>query len=164
MQSVAKRNPIAGLAGWLALVYGAATVGAIASLNARSFYAGLVRPEWAPSSAVFAPVWTVLYTLMGIAAWLVWSRKNLQGARAALVLFLVQLALNALWSWLFFAWHLGALAFAEILLLLALIVATSVAFMRIRPLAAALLGPYLLWVAFASALTYSVWQLNPQAL
>jgi tryptophan-rich sensory protein len=76
----------------------------------------------------------------------------------------VQLALNALWSWLFFGWHHGALAFADILVLLVLIVATLVAFWRISRLAGALLIPYFLWVSFASALNYSVWQLKPQVL
>ena len=77
---------------------------------------------------------------------------------------MLQLALNALWSWLFFAWHLGGLAFAEIVVLWVLILATVVSFWRVRPLAGALLFPYLLWVTFASVLNYSVWQLNPQVL
>jgi tryptophan-rich sensory protein len=101
---------------------------------------------------------------MGIAAWLVWKVGGFRTARSALTLFLVQLALNALWSWLFFGWHHGAFAFVDILLLWALIVATLISFWRIRPLAGALLAPYLLWVSFASALNYSVWQLNPQIL
>jgi benzodiazapine receptor len=158
------RNKIAGLAGWFVVVYAAATVGAIASINAREFYAELVQPDWAPPGSVFGPVWTTLYTLMGIAAWLVWSKGGLRAARPALVLFLVQLAVNALWSWLFFAWQLGALAFAEVLVLLALIVATCIKFWRIRPLAAYLLVPYLLWVCFASVLNFAVWQLNPGML
>ncbi len=164
MQALATRNKIAGFAAWLALVYIAATVGAIASINARAFYAELVQPAWAPPGSVFGPVWTALYTLMGIAAWLVWTSGGFRAAGTALTLFLVQLAVNALWSWLFFAWHRGGLAFADILLLLPLIVATSVAFWRIRPLAAYLLIPYLLWVTFASVLNYSVWRLNPQML
>ena len=85
-------------------------------------------------------------------------------ALAALALFLVQLALNSLWSWLFFGWHRGALAFADILLLWVLIVATLIGFWHIRPLAGVLMIPYLLWVGFASALNYFVWQLNPQVL
>ena len=101
---------------------------------------------------------------MGAAAWLVWRERGFRGARAALALFLVQLVLNALWTWLFFAWRLGAAAFIEILLLWALIAATLVAFWRLRPLAGYLLVPYLLWVGFASALTYAVWQLNPGVL
>ncbi len=101
---------------------------------------------------------------MGIAAWLVWRSGGFRAARAALALFLVQLAVNALWSWLFFGWHQGALAFADIVLLWVLIVGTLIAFWRISALAGALLIPYLLWVSFATALNYSVWQLNPQIL
>ena len=101
---------------------------------------------------------------MGIAAWLVWRVGGFRVARTALTLFLVQLAVNALWSWLFFGWHLGGVAFADIALLWVLIVATLVAFWRVRPLAGVLLVPYLLWVSFAFALNYSVWQLNPQVL
>ena len=113
---------------------------------------------------VFGPVWTVLYAVMGIAAWLVWRVGGFRAARTALTLFLVQLAVNALWSWLFFGWQLGGAAFADIALLWVLIVATLVAFWRVRPLAGVLLVPYLLWVSFAFALNYSVWQLNPQVL
>lgn len=153
-----------GLAGWLLLVFAAAYLGSRASIGAPEFYGQLVKPGWAPSPAVFGPVWSVLYGLMGIAAWLVWRERGWAGARGALVLFLVQLAFNVLWSWLFFAWHRGGLAFADIVVLLALIVATMVAFWRIKPLAGMLLVPYLAWVAFASALNYSVWQLNPQLL
>ena len=101
---------------------------------------------------------------MGIAAWLVWRVGGFRAAKSALTLFLVQLTLNALWSWVFFGWHRGAFAFADILLLWALIVGTLISFWRIRPLAGALLAPYLLWVSFACALNYSVWQLNPQVL
>ena len=101
---------------------------------------------------------------MGVAAWLVWRVGGFRAAQSALTLFLAQLALNALWSWLFFAWHRGALAFVDILLLWALIVATLIAFWRIRALAGALLVPYLLWVSFATALNHAVWKLNAQLL
>ena len=101
---------------------------------------------------------------MAVAAWLVWRERGFAGARTALVLFIVQLAANSLWSWLFFAWHQGQLAFAEVLALLCLIVATTVSFQRISLLAAALLYPYLAWCAFASALTFEVWRLNPDVL
>jgi benzodiazapine receptor len=101
---------------------------------------------------------------MGVAAWLVWRRGGFRAHRSALSLFLVQLVINALWSWLFFAWHRGALAFFDIGLLWLLIVATVVFFWRARPVAGALLLPYLLWVSFAAALNFSVWQLNPQFL
>ena len=149
---------------WLIVSFIAAAIGSAASIRAGPFYLELARPEWAPPPGIFGPVWTVLYALMAIAAWLVWRVGGFRAARSALTLFLVQLALNALWSWLFFAWHRGALAFADILLLWAAIVATLIAFWRIRPLAGAMLVPYLLWVSFASALNYSIWQLNPQVL
>lgn len=155
---------IIGFAAWLAVSFTAAAVGSAASIQAGPFYTQLIRPEWAPPPGLFGPVWTILYTLMGIAAWLVWRVGGFRAARTALTLFLVQLAVNALWSWLFFGWQRGGLAFADIILLWALIVATLVSFWRIRPLASALLIPYLLWVSFASALNYSVWRLNPQIL
>ena len=122
------------------------------------------RPEWAPPSSVFGPVWTVLYALMGIAAWLVWRERHTPGSRRALLLFGAQLVLNTLWSWLFFAWHQGGLAFLDIVVLWLLIVLTIVAFWRIRPLAGALLLPYLAWVTYAAALNLAVWRLNPQLL
>lgn len=155
---------ILGLAGWLLLSLAAGAIGAIATSDARGFYAQLIRPEWAPPGWLFAPVWSTLYVLMGIAAWLVWRRSGFRSGAGALGLFLVQLAVNALWSWLFFAWHLGGLAFLEILILWALIVATIVAFWRSSAIAGALMMPYLAWVTFACALTYSTWQLNPGVL
>lgn len=153
-----------GLAGWLALAFATAAIGAVASVSAKAFYAELVRPAWAPPGWLFGPVWTTLYALMGVSAWLVWRERGVAGARMALALFIVQLAVNALWSWLFFAWRLGGPAFAEVLLLWCLIVATVIAFRRISVLAAVLLLPYLVWVTFASVLTFAVWRLNPALL
>lgn len=155
---------VAGLVGWLALTAVAAGAGAVASLDAATFYAQLARPSWSPPASVFGPVWSVLYLLMAVAAWLVWRAPGAQDRKVALTLFVVQLVVNALWSWLFFAWHQGALALVDVLVLLALIVATLVAFWRIRPLAGALLVPYLGWVAFASELTFVVWRANPSLL
>jgi translocator protein len=152
-----------GLLGWLLLAFAAAAAGGLASVRAGSFYLGLIRPEWAPPAWLFGPVWSVLYLLMGVAAWLVW-RTGAQKTRAALAAFVVQLAVNALWTWLFFAWRQGALAFAEILLLWVLIVLTIVLFSRVSRLAAALLVPYLAWLTFAAALNLSVWRLNPSVL
>lgn len=162
--TLAKPKQIVGLVGWLVVSFIAAAIGGVASIQAGPFYTDLVRPEWAPPASIFGPVWTVLYILMGIAAWLVWRVGGFRAARLALTLFLVELALNALWSWLFFGLHRGALAFADILFLWVLLVATLIAFWRVRPLAGAQLVPYLLWVTFASALNYTVWQLNPQVL
>lgn len=164
MTSITRQKQIVGLVGWLTVSFAAAAIGGAASIQAGPFYTELVRPAWAPPSSIFGPVWTALYIMMGLAAWLVWRVGGFRAAKSALSLFLVQLALNSLWSWLFFGWHRGGLAFADILLLWVLIVATLICFWRIRPLAGGLMIPYLLWVGFACALNYSVWQLNPQVL
>ena len=153
-----------GLVGWMLLTFAAATAGALASASAGSFYSALIRPDWAPPAWLFAPVWTTLYLLMGIAAWLVWRVHGVSGARWALSLYVLQLIANALWTWLFFVWENGALSFVEILMLWGLIVATLVSFRRRHALAAWLLLPYLAWVSFASVLSYSIWQLNPAIL
>jgi tryptophan-rich sensory protein len=152
------------LLGWLALCYLAAAIGAVASVNAPAFYGELGQPSWAPPAWLFGPVWTGLYTLMAIAAWLVWRAAPLAETRLALGLFLVQLAVNALWSWLFFAWQLGGWAFAEVLLLWVLIAATIAAFWRFSRVAAILLVPYLGWVSFAAALNFWLWRANPGLL
>jgi len=164
MTTIPKHNQFLGLVAWLVISFLAAGIGSMASINAEAFYTQLVLPRWAPPSAVFGPVWTVLYTLMGIAAWLAWRVGGFGAARTALTLFLLQLAVNALWSWLFFGWHLGTLSFAFILLLWVLIAATIITLWRVRPLAGVLLVPYLLWVSFASALNYAIRQLNPHLL
>lgn len=154
-----------GFAFWLVVTFVAAGIGSIASINAGTYYQELVRPEWAPPGDVFGPVWTVLYALMAIAAWLVWRKAgSFDAARGALTLYLVQLVVNALWSWLFFGWHMGGAALVDLVLLWLLIGATTVSFWRIRPLAGALMLPYWAWVTFAGFLNYATWQLNPQLL
>lgn len=155
---------ILGLAGWLVLTFCAAALGALASLQAGAFYAQLARPAWAPPGWLFGPVWSVLYLLMAVAVWLVWRDQGMRKAAGALGLFVIQLGVNALWTWLFFVWQQGAWAFVEILLLWFLIVATVMAFWRHHRFAAALLVPYLAWVSFAVALTWASWQMNPNIL
>ncbi len=160
-----QRRALIGLAGWLALVFVAATIGGAGSIDAGPFYGQLARPDWAPPAWLFGPVWSALYLLIGIAAWLVWQRHGWRDARGALILFVVQLGFNALWSWLFFAWRLGGAAFAEVAVLWLLIVTTVVAFWRLRArVAAFLLLPYLAWVGFAVVLCYTIWRMNPVAL
>jgi translocator protein len=159
-----RRGQWLGLLGWLALAFLAAALGGLASARAAEFYRDLLRPDWAPPGWLFGPVWSVLYALMGVAAWLVWRVRGFAGARAALLLFIAQLAANALWTWLFFAWRLGALAFAEILLLWLLILSTMLLFRRVSGVAAALLLPYLAWVTFAAGLSWAIWRLNPGLL
>lgn len=153
-----------GLGVWLGITGLAAAAAGSGSVAAPAFYARLALPAWAPPAWVFGPVWSALYALMGISAWLVWRARGFPGASFALLLYLLQLAVNTIWSWLFFHWQLGLLALADILLLLVLILATLIAFGRIPPLAGWLLLPYLLWVGFAAALNHAIWQLNPGML
>lgn len=153
-----------GLFLWLALCYLTSAAGAIASIQAKSFYAQLNQPSWAPPAWLFGPAWLTLYTLMAIAAWLIWRQGGFAVHKKILTLFIVQLAINALWSWLFFAWHLGFLAFIDIIILWSAILIITIYSFPVSRLAAALLLPYLLWVSFAAALNYSVWQLNPSLL
>ena len=142
----------------------AAVAGAIASVRAADFYQQLAQPTWAPPAAVFGPVWSVLYVLMALAAWLVVRTLGWPSARPAIALYVAQLALNALWPWIFFQWRLGGVALAEILALWTLLLLTVLAFWRARRLAGLLMLPYLAWVSFATVLTWAVWQRNPQAL
>jgi benzodiazapine receptor len=154
-----------GFAAWLALCIATSAVGAFASKDAGAFYDALTRPGWAPPGWLFGPVWSVLFLVMAVAVWLVWRVRHVNQSRSvAIALFVAQLIANALWSWLFFAWHLGGAAFAEVLVLWLLIAGTGVAFWRIKPLAGLLLVPYLLWVTFASALNWALWQANPALL
>ena len=158
------RYQLVGFAGWFILTFIAAAAGALASLAAGDFYAQLERPDWAPPEWLFGPVWTMLYVMMAISVWLVWRLGKLARMRIALVLFVLQLAANSLWTWLFFAWHQGALAFAEILVLWILLAGTIRIFWTLQRFAAVLLLPYLAWVTFATMLCLSVWLLNPATL
>ncbi|MBA2684300.1 MAG: tryptophan-rich sensory protein [Gemmatimonadaceae bacterium] len=159
------RHDWISLALWILGSFAAGAVGAIASTRAPQFYAELEKPRWAPPARAFGPVWSVLYLLMGIAAWFVWRAQGWSGgARLALSLFVVQLALNALWTWLFFVLHRGALAFAELLLLLLVVAVTALLFTRIEPIAGLLLVPYLIWLGVAMALNHAVWRDNPTLL
>ena len=147
---------LAALIIFLALSFAAAYSGVL--FPPGDWYAGLLKPAWTPPDWLFPPVWTLLYVGMAVAAWLVWKRA---GFGAAIVAYLVQLGLNALWSWLFFGLHQPLLGLLDIVLLWLAIVATLVLFWPIRTLAGLLLIPYLLWVSFAGALNLSLWQLNP---
>lgn len=155
---------VTGLLFWLALCFIAAGIGAAASISAGTFYTSLIRPGWSPPPYLFGPVWTVLYTMMAFAVWLVWRVDGFATSQMACILFLLQLGVNALWSWIFFVWHRGAWAFIEILLLWILLIATILTFWPISTLAAILMIPYLLWVSFAAGLSFTLWRLNPQIL
>ncbi len=125
------------------------------------WYEGLTKPALNPPAWLFGPVWTLLYILMAVAAWLVWrSRKPKRDRHVALGLYLVQLLLNALWSWIFFGLHSLTGALVEILLLNVAIIATIFAFRRVSVTAARIMVPYWLWVCFATYLTWGIRSLN----
>ncbi|MGA7802622.1 MAG: TspO/MBR family protein [Gammaproteobacteria bacterium] len=147
-----------GLLAWTALCFAAAWFGARYAPGPG--YEQLIKPAWTPPPWLFAPVWTALYLMMALAAWLVWLPEGMVAARRPLGLFLLQLVLNGLWSWLFFGLQRRGIAFADVLLLWCAILATAVAFWGRRPLAGLLLVPYLLWVGFAAALNLAIWRLN----
>ncbi len=151
-------SQVFALIGWLALTFCAAATGAFVSTG--GWYAELIKPSWNPPGWVFGPVWTTLYAMMAVAAWLVWLRGGWRAQRRPLTLYLVQWALNALWTPLFFGLHHLGLAFAEIIVLALAIYVTLVLFWKVRPVAGLLLAPYALWTTFAAVLNLTIWQLN----
>lgn len=128
--------------------------------NLAPWYAGLVKPSFNPPNWVFAPVWTTLYLLMAFAAWRILRLAPSPARRSALLLFFVQLALNAAWSWMFFAAHSPLLGLVNIVPQWLAIVATILAFHRLDRVAAWCLVPLAAWVAYASALNAALWWLN----
>ncbi|WP_333607472.1 TspO/MBR family protein [Arsukibacterium sp.] len=148
---------------FLAATYLAAALGALGSINAPGFYQQLQLPTLAPPAWLFGPVWTLLYTLMAVASWLVWRSAGAK-ARPLLVLYVLHLIVNASWSWCFFALQQGALALVNIVVLWLMIAALLFGYWRLQRLAALLLVPYLLWVSFALWLNLQLWQLNPSLL
>lgn len=153
---------IAGLIFWLGLCYFTAWTGAQVSpgIASAEWYEAINKPDWNPPSWLFGPVWSTLYTMMGAAVWLVWKKYGFTDAKKAIILFLVQLVLNALWSQIFFGIQELGWAFAEILVLLAAIIATTIAFFEKSRVAGWLMVPYIAWVGFASVLNGSIWWLN----
>jgi tryptophan-rich sensory protein len=149
---------ILGALGWLLLCFGAAFVGSRFPVD--DWYTALAKPSWNPPNWLFGPVWTLLYTLMAFAAWLVWRDRGFAGAIVPLGAFLLQLVLNAAWSWLFFGQHRIVLALIEIGFLWIAILFTLLRFWQINPISGILMLPYLVWVSFASVLNYALWRLN----
>jgi translocator protein len=147
---------------WLLVTLAAGQLGSLLGGDAQGeLYRQLERPAWAPPGWLFAPVWIVLYLLLGTAAWLVWRERGFAGARWPLTLFLVHLLFNAAWTGIFFGLRMFGLALVEIVVLWALILWLTVLFWRARPLAGVLMLPYLLWVSYAVALNYALWRMNP---
>jgi tryptophan-rich sensory protein len=155
---VSRSRDALGLATFLALAFGVLVAGGVAaSRGIVDWYPALEKPGFTPPGWVFGPVWTLLYPLVALAGWRVWRERR---SDAATLLFLLQLALNAAWPWLFFAWRRLDLAFLDCALLLALALATMAASWRVHRGAALLFAPYVAWLGFATVLTQRVWQLN----
>jgi len=149
---------ILGLAFWIALTFGVASFGA--QFEPGLWYAGIAKPDWTPPGWVFGPVWGILYLTMSISAWLIWQRRFAGTTKAPLALYVAQLVLNGLWSWLFFGRQMIGAALVDLIALTVLVAVTMAAFMRVRKAAGYMMLPYLLWVAFASALNFQIWRMN----
>ncbi len=156
-----ERNRWIGLVLFVLVCLGVGGLGAVATTpEIDGWYRTVVKPDWNPPNWVFGPVWTTLFVLMGISAWLVWKPAGFKEASTPLSLFAVQLILNVAWSWIFFGMHQIGWAVAEIVILWLAILATTVAFFRQSKPAGWLLVPYLGWVTFASVLNFTIWRLN----
>lgn len=147
-----------GLAGFVLLVVAVANTGAM--FKPGDWYEALAKPSWTPPNWLFPVAWTLLYLMIAIAGWLVWRAVGFSGAGLAFLFYFAQLALNATWSWLFFGIHRMDLALLDITVLWLTVAANIVAFYLIRPGAAILLVPYLLWLTYAAVLNFTVWQMN----
>jgi benzodiazapine receptor len=149
---------VLGLVVSLVVCFGAGWIGS--RFQPGEWYAQLAKPSWNPPNWLFGPVWSALYLMMAVAAWLVWKRHGFRRAAVPLAAFVVQLVLNAAWTWLFFGMQQPGVAFAEIVVLWLAIAVTLVLFWKRNALAGALMAPYLAWVTFAAALNYALWRLN----
>lgn len=149
---------------WFGLTFLTAALGGLASGRAAQFYAALRLPAWAPPASVFGPVWSVLYVVMAVAAWLVWRHRHTVHGSRGLVLYGVALVPNALWSWLFFSWNQGLWALIDIGVLWLLVTLAVHAFWRVRPIFGMLMVPLWAWVSFAGVLNAVVWWTNPALL
>ncbi len=155
------RGDWVGLVLLVAICLGAAGLGSMATTpEIAGWYRGLAKPSWNPPAWLFGPVWTVLYLMMAVAAWMVWRSGEYRIAQRPLVWFAVQLASNIAWSWIFFGLHQPGWAFVEILALWLAIVITTIRFFERSKVAGSLMMPYLLWVSFASVLNFTLWRLN----
>jgi len=161
MSATIPKRPWAGLVVLLGVCFAVAWAGSAATTPKISvWYAGLAKPAWNPPNWVFGPVWLVLYCCMAVAAWLVWRPGGFAAAWRPLTWFGVQLALNGLWSWIFFGLESPGWAFVELALLWTAIAVTTVEFWRRSPVAGVLFLPYLAWATFAGLLNFTIWRLN----
>ena len=156
-----RRAELIGLLAFVALCLGISAIGGwITAGSVATWYRTLQKPLFKPPDWLFGPVWTVLYLMIAVAGWRVWRAQGLGGTRSAMAAYAMQLALNLAWSFLFFGGRLIGVAVAEIVLLLAAIIANAVLFWHIDRVAGWLLAPYAAWVVFAGVLNLALWRLN----
>ena len=153
---------LATLLAWIIICLAVGFIGSIFTIpSIPTWFAGLNKPPFSPPNWIFSPVWTTLFILMGISAWLIWEKGiSNKEVRSAIMIFAAQLVLNMLWSILFFGLKSPLSAFLEIIVLWLFILATILSFYKISKPAAWLLIPYILWVSFASVLNLSIWLIN----
>lgn len=156
-----KSHPLLSLLAFVLATLSAGAIGSLATFESvRTWYPTLAKPAWTPPGAWFGPVWTALYLAMAVAGWRVWRRTAGEMRTRNACLYAVQVALNALWSVLFFSLRSPALALVEIVALWLVLVILLVRYWKIDRVAGALWTPYVVWVSFASALNTAIWQLN----
>jgi benzodiazapine receptor len=147
-----------GLAFWVVVTF---SVAAIASqFEPGEWYLNIAKPTWTPPGRLFGPVWSILYLSMGVSAWLVWRKRHKTAVSRPLTFYAAQLAINGMWSWLFFGRQWIGLAFIDLVALVIMVVITVAMFLRVRKTAGLILLPYLLWISFAAALNLQIWRMN----
>ena len=146
------------LAFWVIVTF---SVAAIASqFEPGEWYMNIAKPSWTPPGWLFGPVWSILYFSMGVSVWLVWRKRHKTAVSWPLAFYLAQLAINGIWSWLFFGRQWIGLALIDLVALVIMVVITIAMFLRIRETAGFLLLPYLLWISFAAALNLQIYRMN----
>jgi tryptophan-rich sensory protein len=163
MQNIvtANKSDLTGLVVSILICFAVAGLGSLATNpEIPNWYQTIRKPAWTPPNWLFGPVWTLLYLAMAVAVWLVWKRAGWEANGGALWLFVIQLALNLAWSFIFFKFHNPAWAFVDIVFLWLAILVTIVRFAGISSAAALLLVPYLIWVTYAASLNFAIWRMN----
>jgi tryptophan-rich sensory protein len=155
---LSKKQKIIGFIGWSFLCFGVAWAASLATPG--EWYASLEKPPFNPPDWVFGLIWTILYALMAVAAWLVWKKKGFLRANIPMTLFFLQLGLNGVWPWLFFGFKLPGWAFLDIVVLWFALLLTLASFWIESPAAGALLVPYLAWISYAAVINYIIWRIN----
>lgn len=153
-----RSKDLLGLAFWVVLTFSVAAFGS--QFQPGEWYTNIAKPTWTPPGWLFGPVWSILYLSMSVSAWLVWRQRSKSAVSLPLGLYLVHLAVNGLWSWMFFGRQWIGLALIDLVALVILVAITAAMFRRINRTAGLLLLPYLLWISFATALNTQIWRMN----